>query len=121
MRRYGLLDDQWFRIRDQLPGRDSHVGVNAAENRLFVKAVIYRYRAGIPWRDLPERFGDWKNVHPRHSLWSKAGVGEQVAAQIRRRLHGQLHWFVAQDRSQFQFGHGRGTSRRVSRCRRNPH
>ena len=38
----------------------------------YVEAVLYRYRAGIPWRDLPERFGDWKNVHRRHSRWSKS-------------------------------------------------
>jgi len=35
------------------------VGGTAADNRLFVEVVLYRYRAGIPWRDLPERFGDW--------------------------------------------------------------
>ena len=58
MRRYGLRDDQWDRIWDLLPGRDGDVGVTAADNRLFVEAVLYRYRAGIPWRDLPERFGD---------------------------------------------------------------
>jgi len=29
--------------------------VTAAGNRLFADAVLYRYRAGIPWRDLPER------------------------------------------------------------------
>ena len=34
----------------------------------FVEAVVYRYRAGIiPWRVLPERFGDWKNTHRRFS------------------------------------------------------
>ena len=60
MRRYALRDDQWDRITDFLPGREGHVGGTAADNRLFVEAV-YRYRAGIPWRDLPERFGDWKN------------------------------------------------------------
>ncbi|NHN90357.1 transposase [Acetobacter sicerae] len=27
--------------------------------------VPYRYREGIPWRDLPVRFGDWKNMHRR--------------------------------------------------------
>jgi transposase len=32
--------------------------VTAKDNRLFVEAVLYRYRAGIPWRDLPERFGE---------------------------------------------------------------
>jgi hypothetical protein len=36
-------------------------GGKPADNRLFVGAVLYRYRAGIPWRDLPERFGDWRN------------------------------------------------------------
>jgi transposase len=78
MRRYALRDDQWERICDLLPGREGHVGATAADNRLFVEAVIYRHRAGIPWRDLPERFGDWKNVHRRHSRWSKSGVWEKV-------------------------------------------
>ncbi|WP_146881309.1 transposase, partial [Acetobacter tropicalis] len=32
------------------------VGGTAADNRLFIEAVLYRYRAGIPWRDLPARF-----------------------------------------------------------------
>jgi transposase len=74
MRRYGLRDDQWDRIEDFLPGREGSVGVTAADNRLFVEAVLYRYRAGIPWRDLPERFGDWKNVHQRFSRSAKSGV-----------------------------------------------
>ncbi len=52
MRRYGLRDDQWERIKDSVPGREGHVGGTAADNRLFVEAVIYRYRAGIPWRDM---------------------------------------------------------------------
>ncbi|GBR35811.1 transposase [Neoasaia chiangmaiensis NBRC 101099] len=58
MRRYGLRDDQWERMKGLLPGREGHVGGTAADNRLFVEAVLYRYRAGIPWRDLPVRFGD---------------------------------------------------------------
>jgi transposase len=52
-RRYALRDDQWDRIRDLRPGRTGHVGVTAQDNRLFVEAVLYRYRARIPWRDLP--------------------------------------------------------------------
>jgi transposase len=78
MRRYGLRDDQWERIKDLLPGREGHVGVTAKENRLFVEAVLYRYRAGVPWRDLPERFGDWKQVHTRHTRWAQSGVWERV-------------------------------------------
>ena len=52
MRRYALRDDQWERIRDLLPGREGYVGGTAKDNRLFVEAVLYRYRAGIPWREV---------------------------------------------------------------------
>ena len=60
MHRYGLRNDQWKRIENILPGRKKSVGVTAKDNRLFVEAVLYRYRAGIAWRDLPERFGDFR-------------------------------------------------------------
>ena len=73
-KRYALRDDQWKRIENLLPGREGTVGVTARNNRLFVEAVLYRYRAGIPWRDLPSRFGDFRVVHTRHSRWSKKGI-----------------------------------------------
>jgi transposase len=82
MRRYALRDDQWDRIKDDLPGQMGSVGVTAVDNRLFVEAVLYRYRAGIPWRDLPERFGDWKNIHRRFSRWAATGVWERVFKQL---------------------------------------
>ena len=69
MRHYAVRDDQWDRIKDILPGREGHVGVTARDNRLFVDAVIYRYRAGIPWRDLPERFGDSRLSVNGSSAW----------------------------------------------------
>jgi transposase len=78
MRRYGLRDDQWDRIKDILPGRAGHIGVTARSDRLFVKAVLYRYRTGIPWRVLPERFGDPIEIHTRHSRWAKSGVWKMV-------------------------------------------
>jgi len=43
-----------------------------------VDAVLYRYRAGIPWRDLPERFGAPIKIHTRFSRWSKRGVWKRV-------------------------------------------
>lgn len=78
MRRYALREDQWERIRNLIPGRLETVGVTAKDNRLFIEAVLYRFRAGIPWRDLPERFGNWKLVYNRHNRWSKKGVWERL-------------------------------------------
>ena len=54
------------------------MGGTAKENRRVVEAVLYRYRAGIPWRDLPGRFGDFRVIHTRHMRWSRSGVWEQV-------------------------------------------
>ena len=42
MRRHALRDDQWDRIKDFLAGREDHVGGTAADNRLFVEAVLCR-------------------------------------------------------------------------------
>jgi len=77
-RRCALRDDQWTRIKDLPPGREGTVGATAKDNQLFVEAVLHRYRAGIPWRDLPERFGDFRTVHTQFSRWSKTGVWERV-------------------------------------------
>ena len=77
-RRYALRDDQWERIQNLLPGREGTVGKTAKDNRLFVEAVLYRYRAGIPWRDLPERFGVFRIIHTLFSRWSHSGVLERV-------------------------------------------
>ena len=81
-RRYQLRDDQWEKIANLLPGREGSVGRPSNDNRLFVEAVIYRYRSGIPWRDLPARFGDFRVIHKRHSRWSKQGVWERIFEEL---------------------------------------
>jgi transposase len=80
------MTNEWRRTKNLLPGRQGHVGVTAEDNRLFVEAVLYRYRAGIPWRDLPERFGDWKKVHTRFGRWWATGV---VWARVFEHLAGE--------------------------------
>ena len=79
MKRYGLRDDQFARIEHLLPGRPGSVGRNSVVgNRVFVEAVIWKFRSGAPWRDLPERFGGWKNTHRRFSRWAEDGVWESL-------------------------------------------
>ena len=43
------------------------------DDRTFIDAVLYRAKTGVPWRDLPERFGSWKTVFNRFSNWSRRG------------------------------------------------
>jgi transposase len=57
VKRYGSRDDQFARIETLVPGRPGHVARNSEKgNRLFVKAVIWKFRSRAPWRNMPERF-----------------------------------------------------------------
>jgi transposase len=35
-------------------------------------------RTGVPWRDLPPDYGDWKNTHRRFCRWRDAGLWEEL-------------------------------------------
>lgn len=78
MERELLRDDQWARIAPLLPGKPTDPGRTAADNRLFVEAVLFIGRTGCPWRDLPERYGPWGSVYQRFSRWSSRGIWEMV-------------------------------------------
>src|SRR5512134_3608704 len=54
-----LRDEQWERIAPGLPGKAGDPSRSAADNRLFLEAVLWMARVGAPWRDLPEFFGNW--------------------------------------------------------------
>ena len=80
--RYALTEQQWEKIAGKLPGRADSVGVTAKDNRLFVDAVLYKFRAGVPWRDLPARFGPWHPVYQRFNRWSKSGAWQTLFEQL---------------------------------------
>lgn len=83
MRRYELTDEQWGLIEVLLPGREGDPGAHGEDNRLFVNAVIWMARTGAPWRDLPERFGEWNSVYQRFNRWSKSGVWADMFQAVR--------------------------------------
>ena len=79
MERHGLRDGQFARIENLLPGRPGTRGRRSdGGNRLFVDAVIWKFRTGVPWRDLPEHSGGWCNTHKRFSRWAESGVWENL-------------------------------------------
>jgi putative transposase len=66
------------RVEGLLPGRQGEPGQPAKDNRLFLDAVLWIVRIGAPWRDLPERFGDWNSTCVRFNRWAKKGVWQRV-------------------------------------------
>ena len=75
-----VSDAVWEKVAPLLPGKASDSGVTAKDNRLFLEAVLWRVRTGLPWRDLPEGFGKWNSVFQRFRRWVKGGVFERVFA-----------------------------------------
>lgn len=78
MRRFELSDEQFDRIAALLPGKITDPGRTAANNRLFLDAVLWILRTGAPWRDLPARFGPWNSVFQRFYRWARKGVWAAV-------------------------------------------
>ena len=81
-RRHALSDEQWERIQDLLPGKVGDPGRSGKDNRLFVDAVLYVAKTGVPWRDLPERFGHWNSVWRRFDRWCENGIWKAVAREL---------------------------------------
>jgi transposase len=76
-----LTDEQWDRLRTLLPkrrqGPKSKIG-----DREFINAVLFRAKTGVPWRDLPERFGPWKSIYNRFANWADRGVWELIFKEL---------------------------------------
>ena len=81
-RRHELTDAQWNQIQDLLPGKEGDPGRTAADNRLFVNAVLYVLKTGIPWEDVPARYGKSNTVWKRFDRWCAAGVWERLARAL---------------------------------------
>ena len=59
------------------------IGGGRADHRMVINGIFFRTRAGCPWRDLPEGFGNWKTVYNRHRRWSLDGTWEKILDRLR--------------------------------------
>jgi transposase len=95
-----LTDSQWERIAGLLPSNTGRRGRPFADSRRVVEGIIYRYRTGIPWRDLPrEVFGPWQTVWKRHRGYSNDGTWDRVlqALLAQADAEGEIDWTVSVD------------------------
>lgn len=95
-----FTDEQWEKIEPLLP---SNVGKRARpfeNNRRIVEGIVYRYRAGIAWRDLPrEHFGPWQTVWKRHRRYAADGTWDRVLARVLSDADaaGDIDWNISVD------------------------
>ena len=83
MKRHELTDEQWERIGKYLPAeRKPQGGRPAKDNRIMLNGIIYWLNTGVPWADLPERFGPWESVYTRFRRRSRQGIWDNVFAAL---------------------------------------
>ena len=73
MSRGDLTDEQW-RIFDPLLPDLGERSPAIESKRRTVDGILWVLRTGAPWRDMPERYGNWNSVFVRFTRWSKLGV-----------------------------------------------
>lgn len=96
-KRHELSDTQWAKIEALLPKqRQGGRGRPEHDTRQLLNAMVWRTRTGTPWRDLPERYGNWKTVYSRWLRWRDAGVWEHVweALQAEANETGNVEWEI---------------------------
>jgi transposase len=79
MARGDLTDEQWALVEPHLP--IAAVGP-IPDLRKHVNAVMWRFRVGSPWRDLPAEFGPWQSAYDRFRIWAKQGAFQQVMESV---------------------------------------
>jgi transposase len=74
-----LTDEAWIEMSEVLSRVKRKDGRPAEQSdRMFIEAVLYVARTGLPWRDLPEEFGHWDAVYNRFRRWEKRGVWRKL-------------------------------------------
>ena len=96
MRRHALTERQWERLRPLLPPPPPGRGRPRRDDRTVVEGILWRLATGVPWRDLPERFGPWRTVYARFRRWQQAGVWDRVFATLQAEAdgRGKVDWVL---------------------------
>lgn len=94
-----LSDDQWELIEPLLPPQRSGKGRPMRDHRQVVEGVVYRYRCGIAWRDLPASFGPWQTVWKRHRRFSGDGTWDKMLSALLTQADAakEVDWTVSVD------------------------
>ncbi|WP_307861501.1 transposase [Cellulomonas wangleii] len=79
-----LTDETWARVEPLMPSASIRGGRPFADRRQVVEAIIWQYRTGVPWRDLPAQFGPWQTVWKRHARFSSDGTWDKIHAALLR-------------------------------------
>lgn len=87
-RRYELTDHEWSIIEPLLPNKPR--GVPRVDDRRVLNGILWRFRTGSPWAEVPERYGPSTTCYNRFVRWRKAGVWDRLLEEISKAYDGDI-------------------------------
>lgn len=97
LRRHELSDAEWEFVRPLLPL--SLRRRKRLDDRTVLNGIVWKFRTGVAWRDVPERYGPWATLHTRFRRWALDGTFERMlrAARAKADAAGGTDWLVSVD------------------------
>nr|WP_206700216.1 IS5 family transposase [Actinomadura sp. RB99] len=93
-----MTDAAWRRIEPLLPAQPARGG-RWVDHRTVLNGILWKLATGVPWRDLPERYGNWKTVYERYRRWAADGTFDAILTHVQ--VHddsvGRIDWTVSVD------------------------
>jgi transposase len=86
--RFDLSDEEWALLEPLLPKSRKSARV---DDRKIVNAIFYVLRTGMPWRDLPARYGPYTTAYNRFNRWSRRGIWKLVFDKLALKSRDSLY------------------------------
>jgi transposase len=113
MARGDLTDDEWALVEPYLPPLGERGPI--PDLRRQFNAVIWRFRTGSPWRDVPVEYGSWSTIYDRFHSWALQGVFAHLMEQMiaLAALRGQVDLELVSVDSTMPHGHHHAAGMRL--------
>ncbi len=86
--RFDLSDEEWALLEPLMPSSRKS---GRADDRRVMNAIFYVLRTGMPWRDLPERYGPYTTAYNRFNRWSRRGIWKRIFDALASKSHDSLY------------------------------
>ena len=98
--RHELTDAAWARIQPILPVTGGQGG-RWRDHRQVINGILWQAHTGVPWRDLPERYGPWKTAHERLRKGTPDGTWDRILEHVvvKDDAVGAVEWTISVDSS----------------------
>jgi len=95
--RHEVTDPEWELLAPFIPEPRAGPGKQGRppkQPRQMLNGMLWVLRTGAPWRDMPTRYGKWKTVHNRLTIWRRERVFDRMVEGLQAKLNarGSIDW-----------------------------